>query len=290
MKDLSRVRHLALDMDGTLYKGGHLFPVTMPFLKLLPGIGVGYTFLTNNTSISKKDYVEKLRRLGIESDEAKIYTPAESTIAYLAKNLPDVHAVGVLGTPSLCKEFEDAGYRVTWEDPEAVVAGFDTTLTYDRLCRAAYWIGNGLPFLATHPDLVCPTDEATILVDCGSICACLAAATGREPLVFGKPNPSILLDLCERLGIAPDELMMVGDRIYTDMRMAREAGAQSALVLTGETSSVGELDPALHPDVVVSHVGELGEALSLARNMQAEKSAAHAGADSGYALKPDGQY
>ena len=105
-----------------------------------------------------------------------------------------------------------------------MVVGFDTTLTYERLCRAAYWIAAGRPFLATHPDLVFPTDEPTVLVDCGAVCACLTAATGRAPVVLGKPDPSMLLELCGRHGLERDRVAMVGDRVYTDMAMAQRAG------------------------------------------------------------------
>src|SRR5205814_1270533 len=141
----------------------------------------------------------------------EIYTPADSTIAHLREHLPHVTTIAILGTPSLCQQFEEAGFRVSWDAPQAVIVGFDTTLTYDRLCRTAWWISQGLPFIATHPDLVCPTDEPTILIDCGSITACLTAATGRQPLVLGKPDPSILLSVCSRHGLSPSELAMVGD-------------------------------------------------------------------------------
>jgi NagD protein len=154
---------------------------------------------------------------------------------------------------------------LTWEDPHAVVVAFDMTLTYERLCRAAYWITQGRPFLATHPDFVCPTDMPTVLVDCGSICACLTAATGRKPLVFGKPSPGILLDLCKRLGLDPEQMLMVGDRIYTDMKMARDAGVPSALVLTGEGTAGEALRLPEPPDHIAAHIGEVGELLATAK-------------------------
>ena len=248
-------------MDGTIYKGGSLFPCTLPFLACLRRLGIGRTFLTNNTSRSKSDYVEKLRRLGIEAHEEHIYTPADSAIVYLRERLPLAKSIAVLGTPSLCRQFEEAGFQVGWDAPDAVIAGFDTTLTYDRLCRAAYWISRGLPFVATHPDLVCPTDEPTVLVDCGSICAALTAATGQRPVVLGKPDPGILLDLCRRLGFAPAQVAMVGDRIYTDMAMAREAGVFAVLVLTGEATAEDAASLSPPPDLVARHVGEFGEFL-----------------------------
>ena len=260
--DLSAIRHVVLDMDGTIYKGKDLFACTIPFLARLRDSGIGYTFLTNNTSRSKTDYVAKLRAFGIECGERQIYTPADSTIVYLKDHYPGSVSIAVLGTPSLCRQFEQAGFTVTWDSPQAVVVGFDTTLTYEHLCCAAYWISRELPFIATHPDLVCPTDEATVLVDCGSICAALTAATGRHPVVLGKPDPSILLDLCRALGLAPRQVAMVGDRIYTDMAMARAAGAVGILVLSGEATAEDAAALDTPQDAVVADIGELGPLLT----------------------------
>ncbi len=265
---LARIRHVALDMDGTLYRGKRLFDATIPFLDRLRRLGVGYSFLTNNTSLSKSDYVKKLRRFGIEAAEAEITTPADATIAHLREHHPSVGSIAVLGTPSLCRQFEGSGFVVTWESPGAVVVGFDTTLSYDRLCRAAYGIASGLPFLATHPDLICPTDEPTVLVDCGAICASLTAATGRRPVVLGKPDPAMLLEICARLGLAVGEVAMVGDRLYTDIAMAERAGALSVLVLSGEATADEAAAMARPPDLIVDDVGELGERLERARRVE----------------------
>jgi len=262
--DLAGLRHVVLDLDGTLYRGDRLFEAALPFLAKLQSWNIGYTFLTNNTSRSKADYVAKLRKLGIEASESQIYTPADSAIRHLHERLPGVQAIAVLGTPSLCRQFKEAGFHVTWDSPQAVVVGFDTTLTYERLCRAAYWISTGLPFIATHPDLVCPTDEPTVLVDCGAICACLTAATQRSPLVLGKPDPRILLDLCARHGLAPGQLAMVGDRIYTDMVMAQTAGSLAVLVLSGEATATDAAAALQPPDLVVDDVGEFGRRIEQA--------------------------
>jgi HAD superfamily hydrolase (TIGR01450 family) len=259
--ELANIRHVVLDLDGTLYRGDRLFAATLPFLERLRSWKTGYTFLTNNTSRSKSDYVAKLAKFGIPANESDIYTPADSTIAYLHNQLPNAKAIAVLGTPSLCEQFERAGFKVTWDEPQAVVVGFDTTLTYDRLCRAAYWISQGLPFIAMHPDLVCPTDEPTVLVDCGSICACLTAATDLKPVVLGKPDPKILLELCTRHELAPEQLAMVGDRLYTDIAMAKAAGALAVLVLTGEATAEQAAASTIAPDLVVVDIGEFGERL-----------------------------
>jgi HAD superfamily hydrolase (TIGR01450 family) len=251
-----------LDMDGTIYRGAHLFECTLPFLDRLASLRIGRTFVTNNTSRSKADYVAKLRGLGISVDEESIFTPADSTIAYLRKRHAGVDRIGVLGTASLVAQMEQAGFEVSWDDPQAVVVGFDTTLDYERLCRAAYWIAQGVPFIATHPDLICPTDEPTVLVDCGAICECLKAATGREPVVLGKPDPSILLSIAERRGLHPGEIAMVGDRLYTDIAMARSAGALPILVLTGEATAADAQALPPGPLLVLQDVGELGNLLA----------------------------
>jgi HAD superfamily hydrolase (TIGR01450 family) len=262
--DLRRIRHVVLDLDGTLYRGARLFECTKPFLATLARLGIGRTFLTNNTSRSKADYVAKLRGLGIDAVEEEIYTPADSTIRYLREKHAGAVRLEVLGTPSLCRQMEEAGFEVGREAPQAVVVGFDTTLTYERLCRTAYWIAQGLPYIATHPDLVCPTDEAAVLVDCGSICAALNAATGRKPVVLGKPDPTIVLEVCTRHGLRVDQVAMAGDRLYTDVAMARRAGVVAVLVLSGEATEAEAAQAEWKPDLVLADVGELGRRLEAA--------------------------
>lgn len=259
---LAKIRHVALDMDGTIYRGSELFDYTLPFLRQLAEIGIGHTFLTNNSSRSKRDYVQKLRGLGIKAQLDDIYTSTDSTIEYIRQNLPDVQRIALLGTPSLCREFEEHGFSINWETPEAVVVGFDATLDYDRLCRTAWWISKDLPYLATHPDLVCPTDEPTVLVDCGAICACLSAATGRQPVVLGKPDPSILHGLARSKGLHASEIAMVGDRLYTDVALAHRAGALAVLVLSGEARAEDVASCEYKPDMVLQDVSELGTFLA----------------------------
>jgi HAD superfamily hydrolase (TIGR01450 family) len=262
--DLSRIRHVVLDMDGTIYCGEQLFDCTLPFLDLLQRLGITYTFLTNNTSRSKTDYIEKLKKRGIPATTEQMYTAADSTLVYLREHLPDVKRVAILGTPSLAAQFAEEGFTDDWETPEAVVVGFDTDLAYARLCKTAYFLQQGLPFLATHPDLICPTDEPTVLVDCGAICACLTAVTGRIPIVLGKPEPSLLLNICRKAGVPPEEALMVGDRIYTDVAMGRKAGVPAVLVLSGEGAREDAVVAPLPPDLIVTDIGELGMLLEQA--------------------------
>ena len=264
-RKLSKVRHLALDLDGTLYLGGKLFEFTRPFLATIDTLGIGRTFFTNNSSRSTRQYVTKLNGLGIEATEQDIFSSTHCTLAYLREERPDIRKLFVLGTPALRREFVENGYADTDLDPDAVIVGFDTTLTYDRICRAAWWIGKGKPFIATHPDRVCPTDEPTILPDCAAICAMLTTATGRKPdVVLGKPDPRMLQGVMRRHGLRAGELAVVGDRIYTDMAMARAAGAVGVLVLTGETTAEQAQDAEPSPDLVLNDIGELAPLLASA--------------------------
>src|SRR5688572_20998772 len=170
---LRAIQHVALDLDGTLYLGGRLFPATLPFLRRLKELGLGYTFFTNNSSVSTLGYVDKLRKLGIACEADEVYSSTSATLAYLRKEQPDVARLFVLGTPPLREEFASHGFVVYdqpaplggGEEPDAVVVGFDPTLDYPRLCQAAYWISQGKPFIATNPDAVCPTDRPTVLPD-----------------------------------------------------------------------------------------------------------------------------
>lgn len=265
---LSLIKHVALDMDGTIYLSNTLFPFTIDFLSSLGRMGITYSFLTNNPSKSLNDYLLKLSKMGVPVREDQMYTTTIATIDYIRANYPQARRLFLLGTPSMVSQFEEAGF-ISCEDsaqdvPDLVVASFDMTLRYERLCRAAWWISQGLPYLATNPDRVCPTDQQTVLVDCGSICACLQSATGRRPdHTLGKPDPSMLDGIRSRLGLKPEEIAMVGDRLYTDIAMARNAGAFGVLVLSGESTleDVKNAPQSSRPDLVVENIAELGNLL-----------------------------
>ena len=260
---LRMIKHIALDMDGTVYNGDILFPFTCDFLNDMKKAGIRYSFLTNNSSKSRLDYLYHLKKMGITASEDEIYTSGQATIDYLRFNRPEINRLFILGTPSLIKEFEDAGYISTKDDPadkpDAVVVTFDTSLNYSRLCRAAWWISKGLTYIATNPDKVCPTNLHTVLVDCGSICAGLEKATGRQPdIVTGKPNPRMLDGIIHRYNLRPEEIAMVGDRIYTDIMTAKNANTLGVLVLSGETTEEDLAESETKPDIVVKNLSDLG--------------------------------
>lgn len=267
MSKLRRLKHVALDMDGTIYMGATLFPYTKPFLAGVKELGLGYSFLTNNPSSSIADYLAKLARLGVAATEEEMYTTALATIDYIKTHYPEAKRLFMLGTPSMITEFEKAGFESAADDPndrpDVLVVAFDKSLVYERLCRAAWWISQGVPYIATNPDRVCPTDQPVVLVDCGSICACLTHATGRTPdITLGKPDPNMLSGILHRYGLESDEVAMVGDRIYTDIEMAHNANAFGVLVLSGETTlEVADAAPK-QPHLICDSIEVLGELIA----------------------------
>ena len=274
MEACSRIRHVALDMDGTIYMGSTLFPCTKPFLAMLEQNGIGYSFLTNNPTRSTDDYLKKLEGLGIRVPREAMTTSAVSTIDYIRLHHPEARRLFLLGTPSMVAEFEAAGFEATADSaddrPDLLVVAFDMTLTYPRLCRAAWWASQGIPYIATNPDRVCPTDQPTVLVDCGSLCRAIEHATGRCPdVVIGKPNPGMLQVIRERYGLRSEEIAMCGDRIYTDVQTALNAGSLGVLVLSGETTLETALASDPQPPVTVRDIGVFGELLLRARGKQA---------------------
>lgn len=272
---LRKIKHIALDMDGTIYMGSKLFPFTQGFLDDMRKCGVAYSFLTNNPTKSVADYISKLGGMGISADEGNMYTTSLAAIDYIKETHPTAKRLFMLGTPSMVSQFEKAGFEACADAPEDVpdvlVVAFDTTLTYSRLCRAAWWASQGIPYIATNPDKVCPTDQKTVLVDCGSLQRCIEHATGRKPdIVLGKPDPTMLQGIMHRHGLKPEEVIMTGDRIYTDTAMAHNAEAVGVLVLSGETTIETALkvaedarnNPApefFPPDIIVRDIRELGD-------------------------------
>jgi NagD protein len=269
--DLANIRHVVLDMDGTMYLGGTLFPQTLPFLATLSRLGIGYSFVTNNCSRSRKEYLAHFREMGVAVPPKTLWTSAHATIFYLRSKLPQVERLFVLGTPGLHEEFCDSGFSMVETDPDAVIVGFDMGLTYDRLAHTAYWIAQGLPYIATHPDRVCPTDRSIVLPDCGAICALLESATGRRPdAIPGKPHPAMLDTVLAAHSLASRDVALVGDRLYTDIRMARDAGVLGILTLTGETkpTDVNRCAASDQPHLVISNLGELSRLIEEARDVR----------------------
>lgn len=193
MSDPGAVPHVVLDMDGTIYNGSALLDCTFRFLAALDRLGIRHTLSTSNASPCKADFASKLHRLGTPAGLNDFHTAAAGTVDWLGRHPPEVQRVALLGTPSLCEQFTGEGLVVDFDSPQAVVVGFDTTLDCALLYCTAWWIAQGLQYSATHPELVCPTDQPTVQVDCGAICAVLNASTARPPWCLASAHTRAVL-------------------------------------------------------------------------------------------------
>ncbi len=259
MISLADIRLFLLDMDGTVYLGNRLLPGSLDFLRYLDETGRDHLFLTNNSSRNAHYYAKKLTKLGWPAQPGEILTSGEATALYLGGVKPGAR-IFLLGTPDLETEFTSHGFVLTDEEPDYVVLGFDMTLTYDKLVRACDLIRAGVPFIATHPDINCPT-EIGYIPDCGAMTALVAASTGITPKVIGKPNREIIDALFRKKPVRRDQVAMVGDRLYTDIVMGHNAGVRSILVLSGEAKREDIQAATIKPDFVFAGLGELFEKL-----------------------------
>jgi len=246
-------------MDGTIYLGDKLLPGAKAIIEFLRENETPFYFLTNNSSRSTSDYVDKLTQFGLTAGKEEILTSGEATALYLKKHKPRAR-VFLVGTPSLEKEFTQQGFELVENDPDYAVLGFDTTLTYEKIWRLCDFVREGVPYLATHPDINCPT-ETGFMPDIGSMIAMVASSTGRQPdEIIGKPHQPMVEAVLEKTGFSRDQVAMVGDRLYTDIAMG-EHGIMSILVLSGETKQDDLTNSKFIPDYIVENVGELLEIL-----------------------------
>jgi len=251
-KLLGDIRCFLLDMDGTVYLGDHLLPGAEAFLSHLEKKNIPYYFLTNNSSRSRAQYAEKLQRLGLMMNESQVFTSGEATAIYLNKHHPDARLY-VVGTPALEDEFTSSGFKLVEEDPDYVVLGFDTTLTYKKIWKLCDFVRAGKPYLATHLDTNCPT-ETGFMPDIGAMIALVAASTGRQPdVVVGKPNAPMVEAIVAKTGFPASALAMIGDRLYTDIAMGA-AGITTILVLSGETKPDDLTGSPFQPDFIFANL------------------------------------
>ena len=244
-----------IDLDGTTYIGNSVIVGAPMFVKTLQNLGKRYLFLTNNSSESANSYVQKLNHLGIDAQRGDVLTSGDATAMYLEQT--GYLRLFVLGTPSFENELKELGFVLTPESPDCVVLGFDKTLCYRKLEIATLLIRKGVPFVATHPDKVCPTDYGYI-PDCGAMTALLSTATDVDPLVIGKPQPLMAQMALRRLNLGAKNVAIIGDRLYTDIKMGCDTGLMTVLVLSGETTSESvQLAVEISPDVVVESLAAL---------------------------------
>ena len=240
---LEGIKAVFLDLDGTIYLGGELIDGALDFLQRCDDQGVKRFFLSNNSSRSVAQYVKKLEKMGIPATSDDVLLSTHDCIAWLKRN--NVTETYCVGTQGMCEMLEAEGISTRSTNPQYVVLGYDTETTYERLEKASLYLHAGVPLMASHPDMVCPSPDGG-LPDIGAFLALFKATTGVEPThISGKPNPGMILHKIEALGLKPEECAMVGDRLYTDIAMANRANCMGILVLSGEAT---EADVAALPE------------------------------------------
>lgn len=247
-------------MDGTLYLGDRLFDFTNELLATIKANGGRYMFMTNNSSKSVKDYIIKLEKLGIKADYDDFITSSQATVFYLKNHHPNA-TLYVCGTQSLKDEFIKEGFSLTedTEKTECIVMGFDTELNFKKLHDISYMLcTRELPYIATNPDYVCPTEFGSV-PDCGSVCDMIYNATGKRPVVIGKPEALMPQLAMEKTGYNEKQTAVIGDRIYTDIKSGINANTVTVLVMSGETTTEILENSPEKPDIVLPSGKEMLE-------------------------------
>ena len=257
--ELKKKKAYFFDLDGTIYLGNKLFKGVIELVETLKELDIPFFFLSNNSSKSTSDYIKKLNDLKLDITLKNLILSQHPTIDYLKSE--NYEKIFLLGTESLKREFRQEGFILTDNDPEIVVLAFDQELTYERLVKASNMLQEGLPFIATHLDDRCPTEKGYI-PDAGGIATLLFKTTERMPKVFGKPNKEMILFKLREIDIKPKDAIIFGDRLYTDIKMGKEAGVTTCCVLSGETTlEMIKRSETNKPDYVIDGIWDIAELL-----------------------------
>lgn len=256
---LKNIELFMLDLDGTIYLSEDMFPDSPAFIEALQEHGKKFVYLTNNSSKSYTKYIEKITKMGLFIDKSVMLTSGLAT-GMLLEQKHRGEKIYVMGTSSLVSELSEFDITVVTdysEDIDVAVAGFDMELTYKKLEDMCKLLDAGKPFYGTNPDLVCPLKDKKYIPDCGSMCIMLENATGRKPEYIGKPSAHLVEIVSKQFGVSPDKIAMVGDRLYTDIALGKNAGIKSILVLSGEATRADVDNSPFVPDLIVDGVGDL---------------------------------
>jgi len=268
---LINTRLFLLDMDGTLYLGDDVFDGAVDFIHSISETGRNYIYLTNNSSRAGVDYITRLRKLGFPCEAENVFTSGMATGEFLNQNYPGAK-VYLAGTKAFYRELQSYGIDLVNDENghtdvdtvDVVVQGFDTELVYEKLDLACHFLRRGAKFIAANPDWVCPMPADEVLPDCGSICALLTAASGVKPEYIGKPNRNMIDVVSKMTGVPNENICAVGDRLYTDIAVAANAGSVSVCVLSGESSEQDIAESEVKPDYVLKDVAEIAKILRAA--------------------------
>jgi NagD protein len=244
------------DCDGTVYLGDTPLPGAVETIAEVRARGARTLFLTNNPTRLQSDYADRLTAMGMPTSAADVVSSIDALVAYLERARPRPRLL-VIGEELLEDVLREAGFDVVGTAPDVVVVSFDRTFDYAKLKRAFDAVNHGARIVATNPDRYCPSPDGG-LPDCAAMLAAVEACTGaRAEAIVGKPSTHMATVVSERLGVRPGDAVLVGDRLETDMLMARELGMDFALVLTGATAAADVPDGDGAPDHVLTSLLDL---------------------------------
>lgn len=251
------------DLDGTIYLGDRLLPGAARMLAELRKRQIPIRFLSNNPTKDPSQYLTKLTALGVEAEIGEIANTVVTTVRWLTHHHPGAVLL-VIGEEPLKNALNQAGFRLSdrAEEIDVVVASYDRTFNYAKLQTAfdAIWFHRRAILIQTNPDRYCPFPGGRGEPDCAAITAAIETCTGVKSVAnLGKPSPIMAAEALSDLGLEPGECVMVGDRIATDIQMAKDTGMYSALVLTGESSAadVARLAANDQPSYVLDRIDQL---------------------------------
>ena len=256
IKHLKNIKALVLDMDGVLWRERDPIGDLPAVFERIRKSGLKFLMATNNGTRTPRQYVEKLAGLGVSVTPDQIITSALGAAFLLQKNLPNGSKVFVIGEDGVIQALEKAGFILSSEDANAVVVGMDRGITFDKLKTACLLIRRGVPFFATNPDRTFPTPEG-LIPGAGALVAALEACTDVHPTIIGKPNPYLFEMAIQRLGLSPEEVLVVGDRLETDILGGARAGCRTALVLSGISTKEEASTFEVKPDLIAPALDDL---------------------------------
>jgi len=262
MADLKNITLFLLDMDGTVNLGYDTIDGAKEFLCTLKEQGKNYIFLTNNSSRNANDYVEKMRSLGFPCEKENVFTSGMAAGMFLQERKKD-SLVFVCGTESLRAELKKYGVNISEDGvgADTVLLGYDTELDYKKIRIVCDLLDGGADYYATNIDMVCPIEGGRYLPDCGSFADMFENAVKRRPVFLGKPDRTMIDILAKAENVPYENIAMVGDRIYTDVKTGINAGVTSVLVLSGETTMEDYKNSDVKPDYILDSVKDIYNAI-----------------------------
>lgn len=228
-------KYFIIDMDGTFYLGDNMIPGADKFIEHIKSKGKDFFFFTNNSSHDAAECLTKLNKIGFPVSEEKIIISSHVAIDFIKRHRAGKR-IYLLGNENFTRDCQRAGLNLVDDDPDIVLLGFDTTLTYEKINKAANFIASGKEYIATHPDKNCPLANG-FMTDTGSMIEMFFASAGKRPdIIVGKPYHYTVDFVTENCGCTRDEICFIGDRLETDIAIGMKNGTKSVLVYSGVTT------------------------------------------------------